>query len=175
MKFKIFRFKKVQSTNNTALRLIKTSNFNYGMVISDMQSKGRGQYGREWISYKGNLFVSFYFTLENIRLTIRQLTKENCYLVKRLISKYYKKNILFKKPNDLLINKKKVCGILQESIKKKDNNFLIIGIGINIIRNPKNLDYPTTNLFELTGKKFNYNLVANSLRLTFEKEYSKYF
>ena len=85
MKFKIFRFKKVKSTNNTALRLIKTSNFNYGMVISDMQSKGRGQYGREWISYKGNLFVSFYFTLENIRLTIKQLTKENCYLVKRLI------------------------------------------------------------------------------------------
>ena len=44
MKFKIFRFKKVNSTNNTAIRIIQNSNLNYGMVISEMQNNGRGQY-----------------------------------------------------------------------------------------------------------------------------------
>jgi BirA family biotin operon repressor/biotin-[acetyl-CoA-carboxylase] ligase len=61
MKFKIFRFKKVESTNNTAIRIIKNSNINYGMIISESQNNGRGQYGKKWISYKGNLFVSFFF------------------------------------------------------------------------------------------------------------------
>ena len=61
MKFRIFRFKKVESTNNTAIRIIKNSNIDYGMIISDVQKRGRGQYGKKWISYKGNLFVSFFF------------------------------------------------------------------------------------------------------------------
>ena len=61
MKFKQFRFKKVKNTNNTAIRIIKNFKIKYGMVISDNQTMGRGQYGRQWISYKGNLFVSFFF------------------------------------------------------------------------------------------------------------------
>ena len=53
MKFKIFKFKKVKSTNNTAIRIIKNSNCKYGMVIAETQTMGRGQYGKKWISYKG--------------------------------------------------------------------------------------------------------------------------
>ena len=61
MKFKIFKFKTVNSTNSTAMRIIRSSNFNYGMVVSETQKKGKGQYGKKWISYKGNLFISFFF------------------------------------------------------------------------------------------------------------------
>ncbi len=121
MKFKKFKFKKVKSTNNTALRIIKNSNFKYGMVISDTQTMGRGQYGKKWISHKGNLFVSFFYDLKNINLSISKLTKINCLLVKKLLTGYYKKKIIFKKPNDLLIQKKKISGILQETV-----SFLII-------------------------------------------------
>ena len=49
MKFKIFKYKKVKSTNNTAVRIIKNTNFNYGMIISENQESGRGQYGKKWI------------------------------------------------------------------------------------------------------------------------------
>ena len=95
MKFKVFKFKKVKSTNNTAMRLIKSSNFDYGMVISEIQNNGRGQYGKKWISYKGNLFVSFFYSLENLTISLNQLTKINCILVKKLLSIYYKKKIIF--------------------------------------------------------------------------------
>ena len=105
MKFKIFKFKKVKSTNNTAIRIIKSSNHNYGMISSETQNNGRGQYGKKWISYKGNLFVSFFFKLENLTITFKQLTKLNCLLVRKLLSMYYKKKIIYKKPNDLLIDK----------------------------------------------------------------------
>ncbi len=47
MKFKIFKFKKVKSTNNTALRIIQNTQYKYGMVISESQISGRGQYGRK--------------------------------------------------------------------------------------------------------------------------------
>jgi BirA family biotin operon repressor/biotin-[acetyl-CoA-carboxylase] ligase len=144
MKFKIFRFKKVKSTNNTAIRIIKGSNCKYGMVISDTQTMGRGQYGKKWISHKGNLFVSFFHDLKNINLSLTRLTKINCLLIKKLLTNYYKKNIIFKKPNDLLVQKKKISGILQETVSILDNKFLIIGIGINIKKSPKIKDYLTT-------------------------------
>ena len=86
MKFKVLRFKKLRSTNDTAIRVVKSSNLKYGMIIAESQSNGRGRYGRKWISLKGNLFVSFFYNLENIDLTINQITKKNCLLVKKLIS-----------------------------------------------------------------------------------------
>ena len=153
MKFTILRFKKLRSTNDTARRIIRNSNLDYGMIITEIQSHGRGQYGKKWISLKGNLFVSFFFNLENISLTIKQLTKKNCLLVKKLISKYYKKRIIYKKPNDLLIKGKKICGILQETINKQNQKFLILGIGINLIKNPIISNYPTANLNDLIKKK----------------------
>ena len=61
MKFKIFKFRKVKSTNNTAIRIAKNSKFDYGMIISDTQNSGRGQYGKKWIAIKGNFFFSFFF------------------------------------------------------------------------------------------------------------------
>ena len=88
MKFKVFRFKKVESTNNSAIRIIKNSNVNYGMIISNEQKKGRGQYGKKWISYNGNLFVSFFFRLNNLNSSLKQITKINCLLVMKLISIY---------------------------------------------------------------------------------------
>ena len=62
MKFKKFKFKKVKSTNNTAIRIIKSSNYKYGMVVTDTQTMGRGRYGKKWISHNGNLFVSFFLS-----------------------------------------------------------------------------------------------------------------
>jgi BirA family biotin operon repressor/biotin-[acetyl-CoA-carboxylase] ligase len=175
MKFKIFRFKKVKSTNSTAIRIIKNYKFNYGMIISETQNKGRGQYGKKWISYKGNLFVSFFYKIEDLAVSVKQLTKINCTLVRELLSKYYKKKITFKKPNDLLINKKKICGILQESISIFDKKYLVVGIGINLIKNPNIKNYPTINLHKLTNKKISKNKIENKLKKIFEEKLTKLY
>ncbi len=168
MKFKIFRFKKVKSTNNTAIRIIKRSTFDYGMIVSESQNSGRGQYGKKWISYKGNLFVSFFFKLENLKVSLNQISKINCLLVRKLLSIYYNKKITFKKPNDLLIDKKKICGILQETLNKFDKKYLIVGIGINLIKSPNIKNYPTTNLYELLDKKMSKEKIEYKLRSIFE-------
>jgi BirA family biotin operon repressor/biotin-[acetyl-CoA-carboxylase] ligase len=175
MKIKRFNFKKVNSTNRTAIKIIKNSKFDYGMVVSENQKNGKGQYGKKWISYKGNLFVSLFYNIDNIDSSIKKLTRMNCLLVKKLISKFYKKEIFFKSPNDLLINKKKISGILQEIIIKEDKKYLIVGIGINIVKSPNISKYPTTNLLELVGKKIDYKKMVNQLKLIFEKDLSKHF
>ncbi len=175
MKFKIFKFKKVNSTNNTALRMIKKSKFNHGMIISENQKNGKGQYGKKWISFKGNLFVSFFFKLENIKISFKQITKENCLLVKKLLSIYYKKKIILKNPNDLLIEKKKICGILQEIVNKFNNKYLIVGIGINLIKSPRIKNYPTTNLYKLLNRKVSKNEIENKLKKIFEQKLTKLY
>ena len=174
MKFKILRFKKLISTNDTAIRMIRSSNLMYGMIIAERQTNGRGQYGRKWISLKGNLFVSFFYNLDNINLNMTQITKINCVLVKKLISKYYKKRIIYKKPNDLLIKGKKICGILQETINKLNKKFLIVGIGINLVKNPVIKDYPVINLNDLINKKISKKKIEIELKNIFEKNLKKF-
>tara|TARA_B100001057_G_scaffold233105_1_gene233329 strand:- start:9675 stop:10205 length:531 start_codon:yes stop_codon:yes gene_type:complete len=173
MKFKIFKFNKVKSTNDTAIRIIKNSNFSEGMIISESQINGRGQYGKRWISYKGNLFVSFFYKIENLDITFRQLTILNCSLVKKVLSIYYKKKIIIKKPNDLVIDKKKICGILQETLVKFNEKYLIVGIGINLVKNPKIKNYLTTNLQEILNKKISKSKINNELKKIFELKLTK--
>ena len=175
MRFKIFKFKKVKSTNNTAIRIIKSYNFKFGMVSANVQTSGKGQHGKKWISHKGNLFVSFFHELKNINTSLPTLTKINCLSVKKILEKYYKKKIVFKKPNDLLINKKKICGILQEIISVSGNKFLIVGIGVNLIKSPEIKNYLTTNLSELINKPINKINFENELKVIFEKNLSKMY
>ena len=175
MKFKVFRFKKVKSTNNTAIRVLKKTNIYYGMISSESQNNGRGQYGKKWISYKGNLFVSFFFRLDNLKISFKQLTKLNCLLVRKILSTYYKKKIIYKKPNDLLIDKKKICGILQETLIKLDKKYLIVGIGINLIKDPNLKNYPTTNLSELLNKKIPKNKIEKQIKKIFEIKLNKLY
>ena len=153
MKLKKFNFKIVNSTNDLAIQIIKNSNNKSGIIIAEKQKKGRGQYGKKWTSSKGNLFVSIFFQVNSLQLSLKDLTKVNCFLVKKLLSNYYKAKITIKNPNDLLINNMKISGILQETLSKSDKKFIIVGIGINLIKSPNIKNYFTTNLFDLTGVK----------------------
>ena len=73
MKIKKFKFKKVKNTNNTAIRIIKETKYNLGMVVTESQTNGKGQYGRKWISSKGNLFVSFFNELNKKKISMKMM------------------------------------------------------------------------------------------------------
>ena len=169
MLIKNFNYKCVNSTNNIAINLIKKKNIRAGLVLAEKQKSGRGQRGKKWISYKGNLFVSIFFSLDKINLTLKQLTKFNANLVIKLISQYYKKKIKLKSPNDIMINKKKICGILQETIKKNNVQYLIVGIGLNLVSSPQLNKYPTTCLYDLTNSKINVYKISRELKEIYKK------
>ena len=149
MKFKIFKFKSVTSTNDVALNLIQKEKKTIGFVYADTQTKGRGTHGRKWISDQGNLFGSLFFPLENNYPAFSEFSIINPVIISNVIENYCKKKyISIRWPNDIFVNGKKICGILQELITSNSKKFLIIGIGINIVSNPNsNNDYQTTNIF----------------------------
>ena len=79
------------------------------------------------------------------------------------MSNYIKSKIKIKRPNDIIVNKKKICGILNETLFYNDLKFLVIGIGINIVSSPSIRDYPTTNLNEATNRKVSKTELLNKI------------
>ena len=75
----------------------------------------------------------------------------------------------------MLIDKKKICGILQEKISFSNKVFLITGIGININKNPIIRNYTATNMCELTKKSINKLKVENNLKRLFEKNLARLY
>mgnify|MGYP006088535967 CR=1 FL=1 len=169
MKLKKYKYKIVNSTNDLAIQIIKNTNIKFGMVITDKQKNGRGQYGKKWISFKGNLFVSIFFPIDKIKFSLKDLTKVNCLLVKKLLSNFYKGKITIKSPNDLLINNMKISGILQETVLKSSTKFIIVGIGVNLIKSPISKDYLATNLLDLIDVKITPNNAFLKLKKIYEK------
>lgn len=170
MKFKIFKFKKIYSTNDKALEMIKNKKEENGFIFSLKQSRGRGRYGNNWKSLKGNFFGTFFFKLNDNYPKFQEFNLINAKLIINILKKYIKKNIItFKKPNDILINKKKMCGVLQEVISKDDNRYLIVGIGINLISSPNIKKYQTTSIFEETKKKPDLEKFTKILVKNYEK------
>jgi len=171
MKFKIFKFKTVTSTNDVAIDLIKNEQIKNGYVYADIQTKGRGTHGKKWVSRKGNLFCSIFFQLKKNYPTFNEFSTINPIIVSSTIKYFCKnKNVNLKFPNDIFVNRKKVCGILQETLTFDGLNFLIIGIGINVDSNP-NIDnvYKTTNIFLETKKKPKIREIIDLLIFYYEK------
>jgi BirA family biotin operon repressor/biotin-[acetyl-CoA-carboxylase] ligase len=118
----------VDSTNTFAKE--KLLNKDYLVVISEQQTAGRGRQGKEWYSPNaGNIYMTIKFKDKNpapLSLIIGLLISEAMDSVSG-----QKINAGLKWPNDLLINKKKICGILIESEINADEVEFIVGIGIN--------------------------------------------
>ena len=169
MKIKLFKFKSVKSTNDVALKLIKNNSTKPALIFSHKQSKGRGTMGKKWISTKGNLFISIFFRINSKKINFKQYAILNAYLVKNVISKYVNKKVNIKWPNDLLIEKEKICGILQEIIQHKKKIFLVIGVGINTCASPRIRNFKTTSLQRFTKKKVNNNKILIDIKKKYEK------
>ena len=170
MKFKIFKFQEVTSTNEIAINLIKKKRIISGYVYANTQTNGKGTHGKKWISIKGNLFGSIFFPLKNNYPPFSEFSIINSILISDVIKHFCGgKNISLKFPNDVFLNGKKVCGLLQEVITSRKEKFLIIGIGINIISNPSFNDrYKATNMFLETNKKISVRDILKYIILSYK-------
>ena len=171
MKFEIFKFESVTSTNDVAINLIKEEQKELGCVYANIQTKGRGTRGREWVSEKGNFFGSIFFPLKNNYPSFNEFSAINPIIISDVIEHFCeKKNINLKFPNDVFVNGKKICGILQELITSNDKKFLIIGIGVNILSSPNiNDKYQATNILLQTKKKPKIEEIIDLIITSYEK------
>ncbi|QKQ99643.1 biotin--[acetyl-CoA-carboxylase] ligase [Metallosphaera tengchongensis] len=98
------------------------------VVVASEQTRARGRYGRKWYSPKGGLWVTYVlknFNVEQIGVS----TLRVALAIRRIVSKYVTAQIRW--PNDIVVNGKKVAGILLEAINEGDANTGFIGFGIN--------------------------------------------
>ena len=139
---RIIRLKEIDSTNSYLKDKSELLQRNGLVVIAEMQVSGRGRAGRKFTSVIGNN-VTFSVVLHpNLPLEEIQIFALLAGVAVARVLENYVKNIRLKWPNDVLVNEKKICGILLETINIPDHSFpvLIMGIGLNTKGCPN--DYP---------------------------------
>ena len=145
--WQLFILKKVTSTMDEIKKECYKSNLNT-LLMAYTQTTGRGRNNRTWVSNLGNLFLSIKLNTLKISnpLILNYITGIVVYdTIKFFLEK--NTNLYIKWPNDLLINKKKIAGILIDSISRGNKICeLYVGIGINAKIAPAHLDYETTCL-----------------------------
>ena len=168
MKVETIKYNCVDSTNNVAIRRIKKGKIKPTLIIANLQKRGRGQYGRKWTSYRGNIFMSFYFNLKK-NINIKTLSKKVYTILKKSLEKFINEKITIKLPNDLLIKDSKVCGILQETITYNNNKYFIVGIGINLVKSPKIENKQVSFLQKYNNNKIKKTDIYKNIKNNFEK------
>ena len=169
MKLKIVKFKKIKSTNDEAIKLIRSDKLFLGIVSAESQTRGRGTRGKKWISHQGNIFISIFFKVNLLKIKIENYLTINAEILKKTLLEYTNKIIKIKKPNDLLIDRKKICGILQEVIDHKKEKYLITGIGINTKISPLNKNFKSTSLKINSTKKINNKIIIDKIIKNYDK------
>ena len=169
MKIKIKNYKKVKSTNDVAMKLIKRNILEPTLITTEKQTNGRGRIGKKWISLKGNLFITLFFEFDNKKINFKQFAVLNAFLLKKVISNIISKKIKIKWPNDLLFNKLKFCGILQEVINVNKFNYLIVGVGLNTNTFPQNKRFKSTCLKNILNKKIDNQKILKKIIIAYEK------
>ncbi|MEK7881286.1 MAG: biotin--[acetyl-CoA-carboxylase] ligase [Deltaproteobacteria bacterium] len=126
-------FDSTDSTNLRALTLAKNGAAEGTVVIADSQSEGRGRLGRKWVSPRGvNLYTSVIFRPNIPPHRAHAITLVSAVAVAETIGAFCRKKAEVKWPNDVLLDSKKVAGILTEMSSETDRvNFMVVGIGIN--------------------------------------------
>jgi len=140
----------VESTNDVAKNLLKEGAGEGTVVRADRQTAGRGRRGREWVSNSGNLYCSFILKPHCPLSQVNQLSFVMALAVGETILSFLSlpESLSYKWPNDLLLNKEKVGGILieTESSGGKQVESCVVGIGVNLLSSPSHMAYPVTSL-----------------------------
>ncbi|MDH7507465.1 MAG: biotin--[acetyl-CoA-carboxylase] ligase [Candidatus Thermoplasmatota archaeon] len=129
----ILYFKSINSTNDYAKKIAEKRKKEGIVIVADIQTKGRGRKNRVWFSSSGGLWFSIVLRPKIPANYGMFLTMIASISVVQAIKKLTGISPVIKWPNDVLINGKKVCGILTEfDVKKNLINYAVVGIGINI-------------------------------------------
>jgi BirA family biotin operon repressor/biotin-[acetyl-CoA-carboxylase] ligase len=127
----VFRFDTLDSTNTKTIALAKQG-VREALVIAKVQTGGRGRLGRSFISPEGGLYLSVLTDRLTPGADVLALTPAAALAARRSTLRTYGLACSIKYPNDLILNGKKVCGILCESLTEGEKFSVIIGAGINV-------------------------------------------
>ncbi len=165
---KIHYLSETDSTNNVARELAEQGFKEGTIVVSETQTRGKGRLGRKWISPKGGIWLSIILKPKIKPSELIKITLLTAVAVAKAIKEELNINAEIKWPNDVLVDERKVCGILTETFSQGEKlQYVIVGIGINanfdISVFPEELRRTATSLKKVLGREINRERLICSL------------
>lgn len=152
----------ITSTHNIAKQIAtnETQNQNGTILLADLQTAGIGTKGRKWYTGKAKNIAMTIILKPKCKIErLQNLTKTIAISMQKAIKELYQYELTIKEPNDLLLNGKKICGILTEINTISEHiNYLLISVGFNV--NEEKFSPETEN-------------IATSLKKEFHKEFQR--
>lgn len=171
-------FDATDSTNIQAKRLAEAHAPHGTLVVSDRQDGGKGRRGRSWASPSGvGIWMSLILRPEIAPSSASMLTLAAALAVREGIQEETGLSPLIKWPNDLVLNGKKICGILTEmSTELMEIQYVITGIGINVNQRefPPEIRDTATSLSLEAGRSFRRSSLIAAILKAFEKDYAAF-
>ena len=171
-------FEKVESTNKTALQMGAAGLPSGVVILSDEQTQGVGRLNRTWISPKGvNLYLSLLLRPYQPIREFPLFSLATALAAVQAIRAVTKLEAVVKWPNDILLNDKKIAGILLEAGNKAgESPYLVIGIGVNVNWDeadiPKDIADQTTSLKTAVGHVIDRNDLVNELLIALSEQWT---
>lgn len=175
---RIIHFNELDSTNAYSRSHLEELE-DLSVVSADKQTTGHGQFERCWFSSGengGNIYISIVLKPKNIS-HLNELTRFGALITAQTLESYELKPT-FKYPNDVMVNGKKISGILAQSeFLGADLKGVVLGIGINLNltkEDLKKIDQPACSIFSETNKKVDKSVFLEKFLNNFEKKYDDF-
>ena len=175
----VLYFDTIDSTNTKAQELAEKGYQSGTLVVADKQESGKGRRGRSWVSPSGTgIFMTLMIKPDINPNNASMLTLVAALAVAKAITSVTGEEALIKWPNDIVVNGKKVCGILTEMNAQFDYiNHIVVGIGINVHNEsfPEEISQMASSLMiEAGGKRFHRAQIIAETMSYFEQYYDTF-
>ncbi len=171
---KIFHFQELETTMDKAKFLAKDNVPHLSVVIAENQIKGRGRLNRKWVSAKGGLWVTLILKPDTPPPLAYIYNFAASLSLSKSLKGLFDVNVSVKWPNDLLLNGKKLAGLLSEMETRGDMvEFLNIGIGINVNNQPQKKEPKAISLKDVLHKKVSRRLILETFLDDFKNQIQK--
>lgn len=175
----VLYFDTIDSTNIKAQELAEKGYLSGTLVVADKQESGKGRRGRSWVSPSGTgIFMTLMIKPDINPNNASMLTLVAALAVAKAITSVTGEEAMIKWPNDIVVNSKKVCGILTEMNAQFDYiNNIVVGIGINVHNEsfPEEISQMASSLMiEAGGKRFHRAQIIAETMSYFEQYYDTF-
>lgn len=169
--------REMDSTNTRAKALAREGAKEGTLVITDVQTQGRGRLGRVWQAPEGTNILMSLILKPNVPIAeCSQLSIVSALALCDVLKEQTGLEVSIKWPNDLVIHGKKVCGILMELCHDQEGHYSVIlgvGINVNVTSFPDDLPY-ATSLYLESGRKYDRESIIRQFLKHFEVDYKKF-
>jgi len=175
MNFRILHYDRLSSTNDLALELASKQAAEGTVILADYQTHGRGRFKRKWVSRAGrDLLFSFLLKPRFKAQTAPILTHFAARSVAAVLQKRFSLPAKLKRPNDVLVGRKKISGVLTEAASSNGRvEYVVVGIGLNVNSRKTDLPSGATSIYLETDRKADPSEILDLILDDFRKEYDR--